>query len=258
VSPASASSELRQARDSLSATQVLAAGGKPLTGVERFARTGGAGAVCAILADTTLSCWGNLTWIVNQGTVLASPFAQTITADGDVPLEGVDNAGISYGGACAIVSGEPNKAYCWGAENTSRYPQEELGFDAPSAVALSASGQYGNHTVCLVDEGRVRCWGAGFGAAPQLVTKADESPMEGVLDLLGAYANFCALRDTEAAWCWGAAAGAPAEKYGVSAVTQIGAVNDDYANHVFSPRLLSSDGTYFVGGQATAVDCGEL
>lgn len=132
---------------------------------------------CAVMNDGKVYCWGDLTWIVNNGTQLFTGYAQAITTDGTTPLTGVDQVALGPRDACALVEGAASKeVWCWGTSQSGesgqgtttmqQYPKKVLGFTSPSYLVLAAGDQTYNATPCVLDGDGVRCWGSNsYGAS---------------------------------------------------------------------------------------------
>jgi hypothetical protein len=268
----------------LRSSVVLAAANTPLTKVTSMVQ-GFANAACALTSDAKLWCWGDLTWIVNNGTALSSPYAQAITIDGMTPLTGVTQAAVGLGNACAITQGAPNTLWCWGqnrngelaqGDTVSRqYPTKVLGLTNPVKVAIiSASNPsqtaFTSATMCALDGGNVKCWGyAGFGNAgvnspdsaplqsPTLVVTQTGAALGGVVDLLGGMSLTTALRNDGTMWWWGYGAKGYAGNYGITNIVAIGwPGTGTFAPG--GPRYLTSDGAYHNGMTNVTVNCNAM
>jgi alpha-tubulin suppressor-like RCC1 family protein len=256
------------------ASQVLVAAGTPLVGVEALTR-GGDDQVetCAITNAGKLYCWGDLTWLVNKGTSLVSPYAQAITTDGITELSGVIQASISSTFGCVVVKGTPTNAlYCWGGNGwgnlgtpdttTRQYPTKVTTVTAPTQVAVSSTvyiNSYGG-TTCVIDGDQLSCWGAsGLGqtgtgttsnsvAAPTaVVTTSGTVKLPKPLDLVAAQnGTFCALEPNQTIWCWGNGYESTAGNYGLTNVSMIGGLYR-INNYGAYPLFLTSDGLYHWG-----------
>jgi alpha-tubulin suppressor-like RCC1 family protein len=266
------------------ASQVLVAAGQSLTNVQALVRGGTSSAqACAITDDGKLYCWGDLTWLVNKGTALVSPYAQAITTDGFSPLTGVVQASDCTTMACAIVKSSPNNSlYCWGANsdsnlgtgdtNNRQYPTKVTTLTSPTRVAVYAYSFLGNigGTTCAIDGGQVLCWGMigggltgtgktdGMANTPMPVVTADgTTPLPGAIDILsGTVGNFCALEPNQTLWCWGAGFKATATNYGLTNVSLFGGLAP-INGYVADPVFLTSDGLYHWGMEwSRSPDCG--
>ncbi|HMJ10847.1 MAG TPA: hypothetical protein VK524_05540 [Polyangiaceae bacterium] len=261
------------------ATPVLTAAAQPLTDVVSvssgsawpFTKTG-----CAVRQDGTLYCWGDLTWIRNNGIPFISAYAVQITTDGVTPFTKVLQVAVAAEGstsyACALVQGSSAKEiWCWGNNNAEQlglgdknkrqYPTKVLGFANPSKIVLS------DRTACAIDGTSVRCWGynnggdAGVGSkspnvhSPTLVVVMGGSTALGeVVDIAPGRGNggdnFCALRSDNSAWCWGISFKEYASANGIANIVGVGAADE--------PRFLTSDGVYHIGSTTRSPKCGVL
>jgi alpha-tubulin suppressor-like RCC1 family protein len=245
-------------------------------------------ASCAITSAGKLYCWGSLTWLVNNGTPLSSPYAQAITSDGLTPLTGVVQATAGDGrSACAVIqtAGSSTEVHCWGQNDSynlgqgdtikRQYPTKVVGLANPTKVVIAADGNgSGPTTTCALDGGQVRCWGynasgtcgvnaaAGSITAPTLVKLQSGTVLDQIIDLRatgdqdgygnGGSATVCALRSDQTIWCWGKHYNAYASNYGVTNVVALGST-------WVTPRYVTSDGVYHIGSQqAQTVNCGSL
>ncbi len=264
------------------ATQVLTAANTPLKNVAAIAdgESGYSGSSnsCAVTTDGSLYCWGNVTWIINNGATLSSPYAVQITTDGLTPLAAVQQVAVTNGDACAVIKGASSKeVWCWGqnydGETGSgdvgvphRYPVKVIGLTDPSKVILH--GQIG----CALDGGGVRCWGqntnyfTGTGSmaaavlTPSNVILMSGTPLSMITDIHGGesftYGAFCGLVGSKGTLlCWGGSfAGNYARVAGLSNVTLLGGV-DGGADWI---RYVTSDGVFHVGNSTRAPNCGAL
>ena len=263
------------------ASPVLTAADTPLTKVVSLASGWNSNATCAVTSDGKLWCWGALNWIVNNGTQLYSPYAQTVMGpDGQSPLTGVIQATVAYEQGCALVGGSPNTVWCWGTALTGelgqgdtknhQYPVQVPSLTNPSKVVLSYGGYYAGYnyaTACALDGGAVECWGTNNNGAtgssganpvlaPTLVTTSTGSVLRGIVDLIEGQNGFAVLRNDATIWTWGAPAGntAYAKAYGVPNVSQVA-----WAGGGGLPiRYLTTDGVYHSAMSVIDVNCGSF
>jgi alpha-tubulin suppressor-like RCC1 family protein len=164
---------------------------------------------CVLLADGTVSCWGdNFTGQLGQASL----------ANSDVPVAApgvtdVVQVSLAVDLVCALRSN--GTVMCWG---DNQYGQTGTGnptsVASPSAVvgltgavAVSAGG----FTACaLLVDGTVQCWGdnevgelgngssAKSAPAPVAVTG-----LTNVTAISTGYSSSCALRADGTVWCWG-------------------------------------------------------
>jgi hypothetical protein len=259
------------------ATPVLTAASTPLTNAVALAPGHSADSSCAVTGDSKLWCWGNLAWIVNKGTTLATGYAQATTTDGAAPLTGVISAGLGRRQACALVAGTPNTVWCWGwngdgalgqGDTTTRqYPTKVLGLTNPTVVAVAPNGD--NAAVCALEGETVKCWGqnssgqAGVNVAtdpilsPSTVVVQSGSVLDGVSLLVPGGASFATLRSTATMWTWGYGSQKYASNYGQTNVLAIGWAGPS-ANGNNGPRFLTSDGVYHNDTAIIAVNCNSM
>jgi hypothetical protein len=262
-------------------TPVLSAANTPLTNVVAMATGGGSNipvnTSCAVTSDGKLWCWGDLSWIVNKGIPLASPYAQAITIDGLTALTGVIQAAFATTGACSVVRGTPNSLWCWGDNGfselaqgdtvTHQYPIKVLGLTAPTKVVMTNSNADHN-TICVLDGDSVRCWGHnGFGTAgintttnpvpnpTVVVIQNGTTVLNGVSDIEPGFAAIAALRTDGTLWVWGYGFEKYASNYGLTNILALG-YGGGYGG--VGPRFLTSDGVYHDGMTTVPVKCGSL
>jgi hypothetical protein len=253
------------------ATQVLVSANTPLTNVKSIDLL----SPCAVTNDGKLYCWGDVSWLVNNGTSLASPYAQPITTDGATPLSGVLQVSAAGRSPCAVVAGtSANEVWCWGdnlrsslgtGDTTNRhYPTKIAGFTNPTKVVGSfGTSPYSLTAHCAIDGANVLCWGyngdgeTGTGnsntpvTVPTLVKIADgTTPFTQPVDLYAGFTRICALRAGGTLWCWGSGYHNYADNIGVSNVVAAG--------NVESLRYLTSDGVYHANTVAVSPNCGSL
>jgi hypothetical protein len=262
---------------------VLTAADKPLEKVVSLAASINSNTACAVTSDGRLWCWGDLSWIASNGS-LVSPYAQLITTDGQSELTNVLQAAVGSDHACALIKGSPNTVSCWGTAaseelgqgNTTnhQYPVNVPGLDHPTKVLLTyANNNYGcgrcgaeEEGVCAIDGGTVQCWGAndagalgsssgvGVVPAPTPVITSTMATLRDVIDLQEGTNGFAVLRSDHTIWRWGYPQGntAYADSFGVPNVVQLGWPGDSHA----SIRYLTSDGVYHNGMTELSVNCG--
>lgn len=273
------------------ATKVLVSANTPLADVAGLAEWSNDyyssyDSSCAVTTAGKLYCWGNLTWLVNNGTTLSSPYAQAITSDGLSALTGVVQVSIGAGrSACAVLrSGSAaREVRCWGANYSSnlgqgdtvhrQYPTKVLGLTDPSKVVIADGTGSSYSTACAIDGGQVRCWGDNYYgqtgvnsdaatiSAPTLVRLQNNVVLDQIIDLQAGsdragydYPSVCALRSDQTVWCWGTASGFAkyAANYGVTNAVKLSSGGK-------KPIYLTSDGVYHVGSMATRpIKCGSL
>lgn len=171
--------------------------------------TTGAYHTCALLADSTLRCWGrNDQGQLGNGTVTSSSTAVTVSG-----LTGV--AAVSGGGVhtCAVLTN--GTVRCWGENQfgqlgngntaTSTTPVQVVGIS--NAVDVSVGWR---HTCARLGDGTVRCWGENaFGQLGNGATANSSTPVQvtGISSAVGVTAGWwhhsCAILSTGTVRCWG-------------------------------------------------------
>jgi alpha-tubulin suppressor-like RCC1 family protein len=130
--------------------------------------SGTSGFTCALLADTTVSCWGDN----STGQLGSSPVASCMGGNGGacsevpIPVPGLTGvtalaAGDSF--ACALLSN--GTVDCWGdnvngelGNGTTMFSFMPIPVDGLSHVTAIAAAGY--HICALVDDGSIACWGS--------------------------------------------------------------------------------------------------
>jgi len=152
-------------------------------------RSLGSSSTCALSADVSIKCWGDLGFPTSDASLGSTPVL--------VPLEYPPPAHLAagYGRACAVfVDGT---VLCW------------RGTEPPAAVPLVGKAQavaVGNgHACVLLSGGTIQCWGEG--AEGQLgYTAGPTITVAGIHDAVAVSAgakHSCALLMGGAVWCWG-------------------------------------------------------
>lgn len=179
-------------------------------------------ATCVVLTDGQGRCWGGADGIVGDGTdtpqprprALVDPFARTA-------IDGV--AQVDAGNELACASGA-GRAQCWGLSALGNLDtwlsrsavdvRNEDDTDRLNGVATVSAG--GSHACAVLDDGRLRCWGAnhegevgdGTTELRRLPTPVADVGGSGTLsDVVAVSAGddrTCALVVTGEARCWGA------------------------------------------------------
>ena len=169
-------------------------GGATLSGVTRISSHWNH--TCAVLADTTVSCWGqNNSGQLGDGTTTNRDVAVTVTVSAGTPLTGVVDVTTGEGYSCALMSDGGVK--CWGANSDGRLgdgtttdrPQPT---DVTTSAGVPLTGvttiEGGHLHACAVDNlGALFCWGndgagqlgngpAGSSSVPVSVTGISGSP----------------------------------------------------------------------------------
>ena len=228
------------------------------TGRTAVAISSGGWHTCAVLDNSSVSCWG-----LTEGGRLGAGGDGNLFINQSTPIlvndlgTGQKAVAISTGGfhSCAII--ENSSLLCWGWNNNGQLgmgeminatpgPTSSLGIGR-TAVAIT-SGNY--HTCALLDNDSVSCWGRGDigqlgnGGTSDKSTPALSSSFgtaRTVSEVSSGGSHTCAILDNGSISCWG---------YGNEG--QLG--NGGTANKT-SPTLTSSLGS---GRTAVAISSGEV
>jgi alpha-tubulin suppressor-like RCC1 family protein len=197
----------------------------PLSGVMAIAA--GDFRTCALLADTTVTCWGwNYVSQLDPATGSEpdlTPVAVSDSASGGV-LSGVTAVAVAggftqdVGGflACALMTSQSVK--CWGANDNGSLGD---GTTTSSLAAVDVVGLPGPATAitggcALLADTTVACWpqfdaGGQLVNAPALVVDAAGSttPLTGVTTLALGNSQRCAILDDGSVRCWSSSGVAP-------------------------------------------------
>ena len=197
--------------------------------------------VCALTSQGNVKCWGrNREGQLGNDTTTESNYpVDVVASDGSATaLNGIIQ--ISARGArhtCVLTSGGNVK--CWGSgaygqlgssEETTSLPDEPdplgLSRDAPlpvlvesGGVALSGVarvGTGGNHSCAIMNEGNVKCWGAGtsgelgnntynqsYFPVDVVATDGSGNSLSGITQVMGGVEFTCALTSGGGVKCWG-------------------------------------------------------
>ena len=173
---------------------------------------------CALLADTTVKCWGRGEHgRLGDGATTNRSEPVTVYTSGTTPLTGVSALALGYQSSCALLA--VGTVSCWGDNNSW-----QLGSD-PSATVTSSSFARtvpdlsgakaiasGNMHVCVVmSDDTPQCWGLGSSgqlgngsfsnAAPTPVTLAGVTTVKAIV---GGYGHTCVIKKADdVVGCWG-------------------------------------------------------
>lgn len=223
-------------RNNVGDDELADSGGPVALGAGRraIAITAGSQHTCALLDDRTVRCWGS----DSSGQLgYGSPpndigDDETPGAEGPVPLgPGRTAVAIAAGGdfTCALL--DDGTVRCWGSDRDGQLgygsPPNHIGDDETpdaagpvplgsgrTAVAIAAGG---SATCAVLDEGSVRCWGAGalgqLGYGNQNTIGDNETPDaagpvslgsgRSAVAIAAGNVHTCALLDTGKVRCWG-------------------------------------------------------
>jgi len=198
------------------------------TGRTAAAITAGNAHTCALLDDGTVRCWGNARFgQVGSGNTFT--FSATQTPD-TLPLVALGGAAVAISAGdfhtCALLAG--GAVRCWGVGlngrlgygNTNTIGDDETPDAAGPvdlgrpAVAISAGA---DHTCAVLDDGTVRCWGAGHDGQlgygntadigddeqPSAAGPVDLGPGRTAVAIAAGSTSTCARLDDGSLRCWG-------------------------------------------------------
>lgn len=189
-----------------------------LTGVREIAA--GAYHVCALLADTTVKCWGyNTNGQLGNGTTndSATPVVVSNPA-GTASLTGVASIAAGYGTTCASMVAN-GAVYCWGEQVDGKLGNGQTGWLAvtrPDEVEISSGVQLTGITELsgsmsascgISTSATLYCWGsAGWAAGDGSNTRSSRAKqvpsLTNVSAVSSGFNHVCALA-TGGAYCWG-------------------------------------------------------
>ena len=164
---------------------------------------------CALLADTTVKCWGNnLGGQLGNGTNIDSNTAVTVTG-----ITGATAITAGYYHSCALLADTTVK--CWGS---SGYGQLGNGTNIDSNTAVTVTGITGAtaitagyyHSCALLADTTVKCWGNNFfgglgnGTPPNSSnTAVTVTGITGATAITAGIYHSCALMADTTVKCWG-------------------------------------------------------
>ena len=152
----------------------LSANGAPLSDVVQV--VAGGHSVCALLADTSVSCWGSndsgalgIGRISFQNAVFSSP-SKVVSPAGVGLLTGITKLAESNDSVCALAN--TGHLYCWGVNTYGQLgiskatnqgtPSEVVGINGVGFLGGVTDVALGGGLGCaVVSDGAVACWGWG-------------------------------------------------------------------------------------------------
>ena len=170
---------------------------------------------CAILMDTSVSCWGYNSYgqLGDNGSELQSSSPVKVFGLSGVSALASDVAGLGY---CALL--DDGEIRCWGSngrgelgdggsELESRVPVSVLGIHSAEAISSDGDGY-----CAVLTNGTVKCWGPNdWGQLGDGGMEPQSNVPVGVQGILNAaslfsdhYFGYCALLLTGSTECWGA------------------------------------------------------
>ena len=215
--------------------------------------------LCAILADSTVTCWGNNYF--NQLGPAAPPNNSAVP----VPVPGMANVSAitaGMGHTCALVANFFNTGgvYCWGDNvsgilgpngNSTGVPVLIPGTANATSVAAGSS-----HNCALMQDGTVSCWGANtngqIGLNPAVSRFSNlPSPVQGIntaVQIASGANHSCALLSSGSIVCWGANGAGQLDNGNAQPV-----LTDS-----FVPLTVTAPGPFVAMGLGSAHTCGLL
>ena len=171
---------------------------------------------CAIVADGHVRCWGaNDIGQLGDGTRTNSGSAVEVTGlEGAVALTGGQVGGYDSH-TCALTN--TGQVRCWGDDTNGQLgggtKSTALGpvtvKDLSGVTQLSGGGEGADDTCAVLDDGTVRCWGAGQFEEPDggylavRLAPAGVPGIEGATGLTSGDSHTCAIVSGGKVRCWG-------------------------------------------------------
>jgi alpha-tubulin suppressor-like RCC1 family protein len=173
--------------------------------------TAGSAHSCAVLADTTMKCWGlNTNGQLGDGTTLQKTSPVAVTG-----LTTVSSAAAGTSFTCAVLTaGATGTIKCWGLNTNGQLgdgttvqktlPVAVTGLVGALQVATGAS-----HACARLNDGTVKCWGQntngqlGDGTTVQKTSPVAVTGLSGVTSLAAGGSTTCAILTSGAVKCWG-------------------------------------------------------
>ncbi len=196
---------------------LVSPGGPSLSGVTAVAA--GEDHTCALMADTTVQCWGQGTsGQLGNGLLAASTSPVTVSG-----LTGVSQLATGNAFTCALRL--DSTVACWGSNGsgrlgdgtaTSRVTPVDvlvtLGGPTLSGVTQISTGS--GHACARLDTGAVYCWGTGsYGrlgqgtnasqSSPIAATDTTTAPLAGIAQVAAGGSHSCVVTRDYVPLCWG-------------------------------------------------------
>jgi alpha-tubulin suppressor-like RCC1 family protein len=181
-----------------------------LTGIVGLAA--GGYQTCAVLGDTTVSCWGDNIWgeLGNgQRSLYDTTLAQVPGLTGVAAIAATgpsrDDSEVDDEFSCALLAN--GQAFCWGNDGDGALGDGGSAIDVPSPVAvagLTGATQLalgGSHACALLSDRTVTCWGNDLFISSPIPTSV--AGLSDVAELTTGSVHACALFVNGSVSCWG-------------------------------------------------------
>ena len=173
---------------------------------------------CAILANDSLSCWGNnANGRLGIGNTINQNTPQHVNFGSGVKVQSLAKGSSLSTHSCAIL--DTGALYCWGynavgqlgiGNSVDQTTPQFVNLGA-GRTALQVTTGY-THSCAILDGGSVSCWGANtydqLGiessiAKSELPVNVDLGSGRTAIDIASAHIHTCALLDDGTVKCWG-------------------------------------------------------
>jgi alpha-tubulin suppressor-like RCC1 family protein len=162
---------------------------------------------CAVLANTTVKCWGENTYYqLGDGTYTRQPTPVTVSG-----LSGVTQVSVGERHSCARKS--DGTVWCWGSNDVGQLADGGIAESATprqiagvSGITAVASGP--QHVCVLRSDTQVACWGHPTGingnrSGAVITTPTVIANTTGSISLSVGNEQSCVAKSDGTVWCWG-------------------------------------------------------